>query len=241
MKPEKPERMPQIRVTQVQPLPVQPYEGAPVTGELHVEVIRPSYPPYDYAWRPDGAAVTSGPQHTPRFKVTKIPPPNGAPGAREVLTTVQVSVIDMFGQVTQTSAQVRFQRAQRQQSPHPPQQSPRSHQPAPRPIAIPQPTPLPLPPPMPVAPPAPQRARRSSPPPPPRRVAYTPRRRGSFLGCIGRMLVLPIVIAIVFAGAYVLSRHGEIGAPPGPSAPFDEPPTATPFIPPTPTSVPVIR
>lgn len=112
MKPQPPERTPALRLTQVEPIPIQPHEGAPITATMLVEVVTPSYPPYDFLWRAEHATVTPL-EHEPRVTITATPPTAAvAPEAgRAMLTTAQVTVVDIFGQVVQASSPVWYQRA----------------------------------------------------------------------------------------------------------------------------------
>lgn len=118
MKPQPPERVPMIRLTQVAPIPVQSREGAPVTATMLVEVVAPSYAPYDFLWRVEQAQVTPA-EHEPRVTVTATPPvapaiaDAGAAPARGTLATAHVTVIDIFGQIVEASAPVQYDRAQR--------------------------------------------------------------------------------------------------------------------------------
>lgn len=112
MKPQPPERTPALRLTQVEPIPVQPHEGAPVTATMLVEVVAPSYPPYDFLWQAEHATVAPV-EHEPRVTITATPPiAPGAPATdRATLTTARVTVIDIFGQTVQASAPVQYQRS----------------------------------------------------------------------------------------------------------------------------------
>lgn len=112
MKPQPPERAPGLRLTQIEPIPTQPHEGAPITATMLVEVVAPSYPPYDFLWRADHATVTPA-EHEPRVTITATPPvaPAAPGGERATLTTAQVTVIDIFGQIVQASGPVQYQRA----------------------------------------------------------------------------------------------------------------------------------
>ena len=113
MKPQPPERAPTLRLTQVEPIPTQPREGAPVTATMLVEVVTPSYPPYDFLWRADQATITPA-EHEPRVTITATPAaaPSLVAGApeRATMTTAHVTVVDIFGQIAQASAPVYYQR-----------------------------------------------------------------------------------------------------------------------------------
>ena len=113
MKPQPPERTPTLRLTQIEPIPTQPHDGAPVTATMLVEVITPSYPPYDFVWQVETATVTPA-EHEPRVTITATPlaaptqaAPTPAPGT---LAVARVTVIDIFGQVVQASAPVHYRR-----------------------------------------------------------------------------------------------------------------------------------
>lgn len=111
MKPQPPERAPALRLTQVEPIPTQSHEGAPVTATMLVEVVTPSYAPYDFLWQAEHASVTPS-EHEPRVTITATPPVAPAMGAeRATLTTAHVTVIDIFGQNVRASAPVQYQRA----------------------------------------------------------------------------------------------------------------------------------
>lgn len=118
MKPQPPERVPVIRLTQVAPIPVQSHEGAPVTATMLVEVVEQSYAPYDFLWRAEQAGVTPV-KHEPRVTITATPPVApvasgaGAAPIRGTLTTAHVTVVDIFGQTVEASAPVQYDRAQR--------------------------------------------------------------------------------------------------------------------------------
>ncbi|HKV83177.1 MAG TPA: hypothetical protein VJN88_01380 [Ktedonobacterales bacterium] len=118
MKPQPPERVPVIRLTQVAPIPVQSREGAPVTATMIVEVVAPSYAPYDFLWQAEQANVAPA-QHEPRVTVTATPPVTssvvgaGAAPIRGTLTTAHVTVVDIFGQTVEASGPVQYDRAQR--------------------------------------------------------------------------------------------------------------------------------
>jgi hypothetical protein len=79
-----------------------------------VEVVAPSYAPYDFLWRVEQAQVTPA-EHEPRVTVTATPPvapalAQAAP-ARGILATAHVTVVDIFGQTVEASAPVQYERS----------------------------------------------------------------------------------------------------------------------------------
>jgi hypothetical protein len=79
-------------------IPRQEAPGAPVTTQLDATLVHCLEPPYDYAWRAD---QESHPRHDhgPTMTVTKTPPPILATGGPHKLSTVNLKVIDILGQV----------------------------------------------------------------------------------------------------------------------------------------------
>src|SRR5262249_41989911 len=189
MKTGKPTARPTLQVTQTEPLPVQLQQGLAVTATMHVRVATPSYPPYDYIWRVDPAYLTSPKEHSAQIAITGVPRPGRAPGKRDTLTTAHVAVIDIFGQVVEASAPVRFQRAAKRSQ----QVKQRRTSPLPQPAL--QPLPFHVAP-APPAYPVPRGNRRGT----PRRTRRGTRRRSS--SCVGRLgcLLLNLLLLLVIAG-----------------------------------------
>lgn len=108
--PHAPDLRPVATINQPE-IPTQTTELAPVTAEVHAEVMTSSYDPYDFTW------TTDLPHHTrtfgPDLAVTGSPHGAGPGGDLEIITNAHLTVIDSFGQIQHTMAPVYANAAQR--------------------------------------------------------------------------------------------------------------------------------
>jgi len=133
--PQPPDLAPQVTITQLG-TPVQAAPGAPISVTVEARIVgiplgavgrvverfmRPfyrapltpplppgSYPPYDFLWSNDLVPARAL-EHGFRWTFTTAPLMSGAPGARTILTTARVTVVDSFGQFAQAAVPVWYQ------------------------------------------------------------------------------------------------------------------------------------
>jgi hypothetical protein len=94
--PQKPDKQPQAAI-QPQEIPVQAAAGAQVRASVAAQIVKESYPPYDYAWKGGGSPHLL-PVRGPRLEVTGTP--TGRGDDPEAIGKAHVTLIDSFGQVT---------------------------------------------------------------------------------------------------------------------------------------------